>query len=556
MRSTVFVISAVLLSTACSDNAPSGGAAVAPSTDVSAPVQDNTWQASGWSAKTLPELVAALEAGEVSAEALVEAYLARIDAVDRNGPTLQSVLSVNPDALEQARAVDASRAAGEPLGSLAGVPVLLKDNIESADSLATTAGALALKHNVTNRDAPLTAGLRREGAIILGKTNLSEWANFRSTHSISGWSALGGQVRNPHMLDRSPCGSSSGSGAAVAASLAAAAVGTETNGSITCPANVNGIVGFKPTVGVISQQYIVPISASQDTAGPMTKTVRGAAMLLEAMADEAHRKFYAAGLDAGSLVGRRVGVLRFSVGDNPDIAARFSEAMTVLADAGAELVEIGEFKRHSDNFWAQHLSLLQYEFKSGIDAYLVDAADAVTTRSLAALIEFNDAHADVEQALFDQDLFTASQAKAGLDSTDYLASRDAVQRTAREFGIDALLAEHNVEVLVAPSGPVSSRIDPVNGDVWPDWAGAGYLAAAAGYPHLTVPMGAVHGIPIGLSFMGAANDDAAILSYGYAYEQASQRRVEPQYLRTAEDLPEIADAMRAPAQGSLPRITR
>lgn len=510
-----------------------------PATPDPAPV---SYEATGWTAKTMPELAAALAAGEVTSEALTQAYLDRIEAVDRAGPTLQSVLALNPDALDQARAVDARRAAGETVGALAGLPILLKDNIETLDPVATTAGAVALQDNVTGRDSPLVAGLRAQDAVILGKTNLSQWANFRSHNSISGWSALGGQVRNPHLLDRTPCGSSSGSGAATAASLAAGSVGTETNGSVICPSNVNGIVGFKPTVGLVPAQYIVPISPSQDTAGPMTKTVTGAAMMLDAMATGAGDTGFAASLDAGSLAGTRIGVMRFSVGANPDIIARFDAALSIMQAAGADLVEIEDFQLSADNFWGSALLVLEYEFKDSLNAYLADTVPAVTTRSLAELIAFN-ADTPAELALFNQDIFEESDALGGLDDEAYLKAVAAVQSATREDGIDALLADHNVDMLVAPSGPVAPRVDPVNGDVWPNWAGAGYLAAIAGYPHLTVPMGDVHGIPIGVSIIGAKDSDAAILSWGYAYEQSSRMRVDPHYLNDAESRPEIAAAM-------------
>lgn len=495
--------------------------------------------------QTLPDISAALEAGDVSSEELVTAYLMRIESIDRSGPTLQSVLAINPNALEDAVASDARRAMGKSWGPLDGVPVLLKDNIESLDPVATTAGALALKDNITGRDSPLVAGLREQGAIILGKTNLSQWANFRSNDSMSGWSALGGQVRNPHMLDRNPCGSSSGSGAAAAASLAAGTVGTETNGSVICPSNVNGIVGFKPTVGLVAQDYIVPISSSQDTAGPMTKSVKGAAMMMNAMATGAAKTDYVAALDAGSLSGARVGVLRFSQGSNADILGRFDAALAVLEAQGATLVEIDEFSPDAENFWGDALSVLQYEFKHTLNEYLASTPDTVTTRSLADLIAFNEANAEIELALFDQSLFVASEEKGPITDEAYIAARDTVQAASRANGIDKLLAEHDVQMLVSPSGPLSPRVDPVNGDTWPAWAGAGYLAAIAGYPHTTVPMGEVHGIPIGFSIMSGKDADADVLSWGYAYEQASQMRVTPQYLKSAEDRPEIAAAMKA-----------
>ncbi len=502
------------------------------------------YAADGWTARTLPELADALRAGDVTAEALTQAYLDRIARVDRAGPTLQSVLALNPEALAQARALDARRAAGEPLGPLHGLPILLKDNIESADPVATTAGSTALARNITGRDAPLAQGLREAGAVILGKTNLSQWANFRSEASLSGWSALGGQVRNPHMLDRNPCGSSSGSGAAVAASLAAGAVGTETNGSIICPANVNGVVGFKPTVGLVSQAGIVPISPSQDAAGPMTKTVRGAAMMLTAMADGPGATDYGAALDADALEGARVGVMRWTQGSNPDIVARFDAALEHLKAAGATLVEIDAFDVQDEGM--DSFAVLQFEFKAAMNAYLADAGPAVDARTLADLIAHNAANAEAELALFGQDIFDLSEARGSLDDPEYRAALAAGRAATGEKGIDAMLAADQLDVLVAPSGPVAPRIDPINGDVWPDWAGAGWMAAIAGYPHATAPMGTVDAIPVGLSFIGSAGQDAAVLAYAYAYEQRAQARPEPGYLPDAEAIARIRDAMASP----------
>ncbi len=499
----------------------------------------------GWLAKSLPELAEALRTGTLSSEALVESYLARIKRVDRAGPMLQSVLTLNSDALAQARALDARRKAGETLGPLHGLPLLVKDNIESKDAMATTAGALALKDNVTGRNSPLVAGLRNAGAVILGKTNLSQWANFRSENSMSGWSALGGQVRNPHMLDRNPCGSSSGSGAATAASLAAGAVGTETNGSIICPSTVNGIVGFKPTVGLVSQQYIIPISSSQDTAGPMTKTVKGAAMMLDAMATGAAKTDYSGSLDAGSLQGTRVGVLRFAEGSNRHVKTRFEAALAAMKAAGAELVEIEEFEPEGETYDDDTYDVLKYEFKHTLNEYLAATPPSVKTRTLAELIAFNNEHADIELALFDQGIFEQSEALGGIDDPAYIEARTHVQRATRERGIDLLMQENDVRVLVAPSGVMSPLIDPVNGDVWPSWAGAGELAAVAGYPHLTVPMGSVKNLPVGISFIGGKDQDAAILSYGFAYEQATRLRPEPAYLESAEDRDDVAAAMQA-----------
>lgn len=510
-----------------------------------------SYQPAGWPAKTLPEIARGIRSGELSAVEAAEAYLARIAALDRRGPMLRSVIAVNPDALDEARRLDELRAAGGKLGALHGVPILLKDNIESRDNIATTAGALVLEGNITGRDSPAAAGLRAAGALILGKTNLSEWANFRSEHSMSGWSALGGQVRNPHILDRNPCGSSSGSGAAAAASLAAGTVGTETNGSIICPANVNGIVGFKPTVGVVSQEGIVPISHSQDTAGPMTKTVAGAAMMLGAMANAGAKRDYFGALDAGSLEGARIGVLCYAAGTHRGVLGRLAEALRILEAGGAELVEIEKGPERPDVFERQAYTVLLHEFRDGVNRYLAEAAPAVMERSLAEVIAFNIRNGEKELALFDQSIFEKAEALGDLGSPEYIEARDSVRRAAREEGIDMLLSSYGVDVLIAPSGPIASCVDALNGDVRPPFPGAGSMAAIAGYPHLSVPMGAVHGMPAGLSFIGGQNQDARVLSFGFAFERLGVEfsggqgglRVEPQYWLTAEGRPEIAPAM-------------
>lgn len=543
MNKWISVPVAAAMLAACS---PETGTDSAADNAKKAPIVADTvsYAPTGWTSKSLPEIAAALQSGEVSSEDMVKAYLARIENVDRAGPTLQSVLSVNQSALEEARALDARRATGDLAGPLHGVPILLKDNIESKDNIATTAGALALKDNITGRDSPLVAGLRDAGAIILGKANLSQWANFRSNDSMSGWTALGGQVRNPHQLDRNPCGSSSGSGAAAASSMAAGTVGTETNGSVICPSTVNGVVGFKPTVGLVSQQHIIPISSSQDTAGPMTKTVRGAAMLMNAMATGDAKVDYVAALDANILAGKRVGVMRFAEGSNADIAALFNAAIAELEAAGATVVEIADNPVTVDDFSTSSRQVLYHEFKAGLNEYLANTPDTVTTRTLAELIAFNIENADIELALYDQSIFDISAPLPGLDDPAYIEARDKVQSATRAGGIDAMLAEHNVDILVSPSGPVPGRIDAINGDVWPSFPGAGWIAAIAGYPHVTVPMGTVHGMPVGFSFMGAKGQDAAVLSYGYAYEQRTNLRAEPQYLPTAEARDEIAGPMK------------
>jgi amidase len=518
-----------------------------PATPQHALAGEIDYTATGIIAKTLPDIILALETGDLSSEDLVQQYLARIDKVDRNGPTLQSILTLNPHALSEAKKRDKERADGYIAGPLHGIPILLKDNIESKDDMPTTAGALALKNNITGRDSPLVAGLRAQGAIILGKTNLSQWANFRSAGSMSGWSALGGQVRNPHMLDRNPCGSSSGSGAATAASLAAATIGTETNGSIICPSNVNGIVGFKPTVGIVSQQYIIPISASQDTAGPMTKTVMGAAIMMNAIATAPTDIDYTANLNKGALSGVRLGILNFAMGDSAAIISQFQNALKELEAAGAILVFIDERPPQPDNLGSLSFDILKYEFKDGINAYLASTdEEQVSTRSLESLIAFNIERSDIELALFDQSIFVESQAMGSLDSKEYQSALSIVQSASREEGIDQLLKEYSVQALVSPSGVIAPRVDPINGDVWPDgWPGYGPHAARAGYPHITIPMGTVHTLPIGLSFIGTANADADLLAYAYAYEQQSLRRPDPQYIKQAEALPGIAEAMTA-----------
>jgi amidase len=507
---------------------------------------ETDFRAKGIIAGSLPEVIDALNTGKISSQALVKLYIERIEKIDKNGPKLQSILALNPDVLAIAQKLDKQRAAGEIIGPLHGVPVLLKDNIETKDRIATTAGALALKDNITGRDSPLVAGLRAQGAIILGKTNLSQWANFRSEGSMSGWSALGGQVKNPHMLDRNPCGSSSGSGAATAASLAAASVGTETNGSVICPSNANGIVGFKPTVGIVPQQYIIPISVSQDTAGPMTKTVMGAALMMNAMATTTPNTDYSAGLTKDALKDVRVGVLNFAKGDSAPILEHFKTALSDLKDAGAILVDIDERPETPNNFGGMSYDILKYEFKDGLNTYLASTSPAqVSTRNLQQLIDFNEAHKEIELALFDQSIFVASQAMDSLESEEYQTAIQIVQTSTRQEGIDRLLQEHNVQVLLAPSGPTVPIVDPINGDVWPNsWPGYGSHAARAGYPHVSVPMGGIHGISVSLSFIGGENADAEILTYAYAYEQHSLRRLEPQYLKNAQAIPFIADAMK------------
>ena len=478
-----------------------------------------------------------------SAESRTRTSLERIAELN---PRLNAVIAVDPTAIDQARALDRS---DSPHGPLFGMPILIKDNIETAGPLPTTAGSLALAANVTGRDSPLVARLRRAGAVIAGKANLSEWANIRSSNSISGWSAIGGQARNPHALDRNPCGSSSGSAVAVAAGMVPAAIGTETDGSITCPAAVNGIVGFKPTVGLVSRTHIVPISESQDTAGPMTRTVRDAALLLGAIAGsdpadpataeaDSRREDYAARLRPDALRGVRIGVMRFATGFGTD--AVFEQALQTLRDQGAILVDIAEFPSRGE-ISRNEFVVLMAEFRSGLNAYLATTPPVVTTRSLAEIIAFNRDHADVEMPLFGQDLFERAESTA-MDEA-YRQARATSFRLAGEEGIDRLLREHNLAALVGPTMPPAWLIDSVHGDQYPG-GGAGGLAAVAGYPHLTVPMGAVRGLPVGLSFIGAKWSDGLILSLGHAFEQASQQRIEPLFIESIEESEEVAPHLR------------
>ena len=483
-----------------------------------------------------------LAGGRVTAVALVQAYRARIAAIDRAGPTLQAVVALNPDIEAEAAASDKRRQDGAAPRPLEGIPILIKDNIETADATATTAGSLALAANVTRRDAPLVARLRAAGALILGKTNLSEWANFRSSASISGWSGVGGLTRNPFALDRSACGSSSGSAVAVAASLAPAAIGTETDGSITCPAAMSGLVGLKPTVGLVSRTHVVPISSTQDTAGPITHDVGDAALLLSVIAGadpadaataqaDAHRPDVAATRDAEALRGRRIGVLRFLAGHNEATDAVFARALDRLHAAGATLVELKDGP-DMDAIGAAEMTVMLTEFKAGVDAYLATTPATVQSRSLAAVIAFNEAHRDRELGLFGQDLMGRAQATAGLDDPGYRTALAYARRAAGMEGLDRLLSHDQLDALVAPTGGPAWVIDLINGDH--DTGSASTLPAVAGYPHLTVPMGEVDGMPVGLSFIGPAWSEQRLLGFATAYEARAQQRPRPRYLPTVE----------------------
>ena len=508
------------------------GLALAGARNVSAgDVSEGLSMAPGARTQTLSieKLRGLLWAGRTSSVQTVARFEAAIAAGDHAGPDLHTVIALNPRVADEARAMDAARRPREAAAPLDGVPILIKDNIDVDDGLATTAGSLALKDNVTGRDAPVVARLKAAGALILGKTNLSEWANFRSTGSVSGWSGVGGQTRNAVDPRRSPCGSSSGSAAAVAAGFAAAAVGTETDGSITCPAAVNGVVGLKPTVGLVSRTHIVPISNTQDTAGPIALTVRDAAILLTAIAGtdptdpatreaDARKSDYSTKLDSGALRGARIGVMRFAAGFHPATDVVFEAALARLKAAGAVLVEIKDGPDRKALGAAERKVLLT-EFKVGVEAYLATTSpERVPTRTLADLIAFNRAHAAEEMPLFGQELFEASEKTTGLADPDYLAALATARRLAGVEGIDRMLARNGVVALVAPTMGPACLIDPVLKDQFVG-GGTGQMAAVAGYPHLTVPMGEVSGLPVGLSFVGPAWSEATLLAFGYAFEQ-------------------------------------
>ncbi|HEV7342411.1 MAG TPA: amidase [Sphingopyxis sp.] len=488
--------------------------------------------------KDAATLQAEMASGTLYDSLLTTLYLDRISKIDDHGPELNAVIATFLSVEREAKLLYGERHAGKLRGPLHGIPILLKDNIEAKGALPTTAGSLALKDNVTGRDAPLVARLRDAGAVILGKTNLSEWANIRSNNSTSGWSAIGGLTKNPHALDRNTCGSSAGSAAAVAASLAPLAIGTETDGSITCPAGVNGIVGFKPTVGLVSRTHIVPISHSQDTAGPMTLTVRDAALVMTVIAGsdptdlataeaDARKVDYTAALSPDALKGKRIGVLRDRIGDRADIAALFDAALKQMTALGATVVEIADSRKGLEELGAAEFEVLMTELKADMATYLAGLPSKDGPKTLADLIAFNKAN-PAELQWFDQSLFELAESKGGLDSPAYVTARDKAARLAGPEGIDRLMKEHNVDLLVGVTNGPAWTSDLVNGDHYTG-PSASQLPAVAGYPHLTVPMGTVQGLPIGVSFIGGKWTDAEVLAAGYAYEQASRKRVSPTY---------------------------
>lgn len=491
--------------------------------------------AAGLAELDITALQARMQDGELSSEQLVSWYLDRIDAVDRAGPQLNSIIELNPDALTIARALDEERQASGPRGPLHGIPVVLKANIDTGDRMHTTAGSLALRDHRAATDAFVVQRLRAAGAVILGKANLSEWANFRSSSSSSGWSSLGGQTRNPYEPARNPCGSSSGSAVAVAANLATVAVGTETDGSVVCPAGVNGIVGIKPSLGLLSRSGIIPIAHSQDTAGPMGRTVRDAALLLGAMTgtddtDPASAKYpsppasFVDGLSADALDGKRIGIIRsyYGAGSNRDVEKILSDSIEAMRRNGATIVD--ELEVDFDGVGAAEGIVLNYEFKADLASYL-ESSDAPFD-TLAEIIAFNEANAATVMPIFGQERMLQSNASGDLSDPAYLDALKLSKERSRD-AIDSLLREHDLDVLVAPTNGPAWLTDHINGDAF--HIGSSSYAAVSGYPNVTVPAGFVTGLPVGLSFIGTMNSDKAVIEIAYAFEQATRVRKPPEF---------------------------
>jgi amidase len=493
---------------------------------------------------TISDLQEKMEIGELTARRLAELYTERISEIDKNGPFINSVIELNPDALEIADALDVERRAGKTRGPLHGVPILIKDNIDTADRMQTTAGSLALEGHIAAKDAFIVKQLRKAGAVVLGKTNLSEWANFRGKRSVSGWSSRGGLTRNPYALDRSACGSSSGSGAAVAANLCAAAVGTETDGSIICPSQTNGIVGIKPTLGLLSRSGIIPIAHSQDTPGPMARTVTDAAILLGAMAgsdprDPATRgnrkrggTNYMKFLDRDGLRGARIGVARNMAGSYPRVIKIFEHCIEALKHLGAIVIDPADVPNF-DKFGKTERDVLHYEFKADLNKYLKSVNGTVRVRSLEDIIKFNEENSRKVMPYFGQEHMITAQETKSLRDKRY---RDALAknlRLTRKEGIDAALRRHKLDAIIVPSGGPAWLIDLVDGDS-KNWdMESTSPAAVAGYPHISVPAGLIFGLPVGISFFARAWQEPTLIKFAYAFEQATQFRRQPRFLPTA-----------------------
>lgn len=507
-----------------------------------APRKTETISVDEYRDQAITDLAAEIAAGQLSSESLTRRYLSRIDKIDRSGPMLRSVLAINPNALADAIKLDSELRARRSRGPLHGVPLLLKDNIETADPLPTTAGSLALVDNYAGRDASIVTRLRAAGGVVLGKANLSEWSNMRSGDAVSGWSAVGGLTRNPYGLDRTACGSSTGSAVAVSANLVAGAIGTDTNGSLTCPASMNGIVALRPTIGLVSRARIIPVGSGQDSPGPMTRTVRDAALLLQVIAGtdpadpataeaDKNKANYSSLLSNDALRGARLGVMRFAMANyEGKVVAAFERTLAVLRAAGAEVVDIHEFAVPAELAPLAGQAILA-EFKSEINAYLASTPATVTTRDLQALITFNRAWHTEELSQFGQQYFEYAMMSSGVDDPAYARTRARSKQIAGPEGIDRLLEQYGIEALIAPTSNRAGALELRTSARGPE-ASVGTLAAIAGYPHLTVPMDVIDDLPVGLSFIGTAWSDAKLLALGYAYEQLTHARQAPRFKPT------------------------
>ena len=490
---------------------------------------------------TIDELQQKMKDGKLTSKSITQMYLKRIEAIDKKGPAINSVIEINPDAIKIAEEMDRERKAGKLRGPMHGIPVLIKDNIDTADKMMTTAGAAALLGNIASEDAFVVKQLRAAGAVLLGKTNLSEWANFRSSRSTSGWSSRGGQTRMPYILDRNPSGSSAGTGAAVAANLCVIGIGTETDGSITSPASINGLVGIKPTVGLVSRNGIIPISATQDTAGPMARTVKDAAIFLSILAGidakdpitaESKGKAkgdYTQGLDVNALKGKRIGVERSTfTRRNEDVIAMFKENVELLKAKGAIIIEVDLNSKINAALGNAETDVLQFEFKDGVNKYLATANAKV--KNLTDVIAYNNANKEKTMPYFKQETLIASNAREGLDSKGY---KDAVEKLLKSRTvINDMMKENNLDALCGVSNGPSSCIDNINGDYGTGFSFSG-PAATAGYPHITLPMGMIHGLPVGISFVAGAYQEAEIIKIAYAFEQATKKREAPKFIASA-----------------------
>ena len=492
---------------------------------------------------TIEQLQSGMAAGKYTAESITRKYLDRIGEIDKHGPAVNAIIELNPDALGIAAGLDKERKAGRIRGHLHGIPVLIKDNIDTHDRMMTTAGSLALSGSIPLQDSTVARKLRDAGAVIIGKTNLSEWANFRSSHSTSGWSGRGGQTKNPYVLDRNPCGSSSGTGAAVGANLAAIGVGTETDGSVVCPSNANSLVGIKPTLGLISRAGIVPIAHSQDTAGPMCRTVTDAAILLGALSgtdprDDATKTSagksltdYTKALDSNGLKGARIGVHRKGFGFNDSVDKPMNDCIDTLKRGGAIVIDPADIPT-AGKFDDSELEVLLYEFKADLNEYLRSLGPRAPVKSLKEIIDFNDRYGDREMPWFGQDIMTKAAAKGPLSEKAYHDALEKNHQLSRKEGIDLVMDQHRLDALIAPTGGPAWTTDWVNGDHFS--GGYSTSSAVAGYPHVTVPAGYLFGLPVGLSFFGRAWSEPVLLKFAYAFEQATRARRAPQFLTTAK----------------------